>query len=77
MTESPMPKSRGSGIRSFRNTLARRAAATGTPAEIRAALAAEVKTSARFCSPKYRTTPVRPKSRKAGSRASRTRKPRR
>jgi hypothetical protein len=36
---------------SLRNALARTAATTGTPAEISAVFAAEVKTSARVCSP--------------------------
>ena len=46
-----MPKSRAGGMASFRNTLARRAATTGTPAEISAVFAAEVKTSARVLQP--------------------------
>lgn len=46
-----MPRRRVGGIGSFRNAFARTAAATGTPAEMSAALAAEVKISARFCSP--------------------------
>jgi hypothetical protein len=46
-----MPKSRAGGMASFRNALARTAATTGTPAEMSAVLAAEVKTSASVCSP--------------------------
>jgi hypothetical protein len=55
-TERPMPRSRGGGMGSLKNTNAGTAA--GTSAEMRA-------------------TPVRPKSSKLGSKASRMRKPRR
>jgi hypothetical protein len=50
-TERPMPKRRTGGMRSLRKTLARTATTAGTPAEISAMFAAEVKTSARVCSP--------------------------
>jgi hypothetical protein len=50
-TETRMPMSRPGGTGSFKNALARTAAATSSPAEMRAVLAAVVKTSARVCSP--------------------------